>query len=265
MFGAVGSFAIVGGLLDPNSWVYDLELPTPSGQMMRRELGAGLIHVRLNVPTGAPWRGTSPLADAGLSAAALAAIEQRLADESKARVGYLLTYPDGVSDATINGVRGDLQSMAGGVMPVESAGGGFRSGMTDARGQWSVTRFGAQIPESSLAAANDSAARVCAALGVSPKYWTGQGVDQREAGRQLHFSLLQPLAALVSTELSAKLNRPVSLTLEGDGMVDMQQRTRATANLVQAGFTKETAAAMVGLAIPAAPPGKTPELCPLCR
>ena len=142
MFGAVGSFAVVGGLLDPNSWVYDLELPTPSGQMMRRELGAGLIHVRLNAPTGAPWRGTSPLADAGLSAAALAAIEQRLADESKARVGYLLTYPDGVSDATINGVRGDLQSMAGGVMPVESAGGGFRSGMTDARGQWSVTRFG---------------------------------------------------------------------------------------------------------------------------
>ena len=248
LFGPVGSFAVVGGGLNPDGWVYDLDLPTPAGTLRRRELGAGLIHVRYNAPAGAPWRGTAPLADAGLSAAQLANIERRLGEEANTRVGSLLTYPDGSSDATINGVRSDLGVMQGGVMLIETGAAGLRAGLPNASPtDWRKLRLGAEIPESSLELARDAADRVMSALGLSGKYWSGQGVDQREAARQLHHTVLLPMARLVSAELSAKLNRPITLNLDGDGLIELQQRSRSAMNLVQAGMALADALATVGM------------------
>ena len=215
IFGAVGSFAVVGGGLHPDGWVYDLDLPTPAGTLRRRELGAGLVHVRYNAPAGAPWRGTAPLADAGLSAAQLANIERRLGEEANTRVGSLLTYPDGASNTTVDGIRADLGVMQGGVMMSETGAAGLRSGLPGQNStDWRKLRLGAEIPESSLELARDAADRVMAALGLSGKYWSGQGVDQREAARQLHHTVLLPMARLVSAELSAKLNRQITLNLD---------------------------------------------------
>ena len=258
----VAGFAVVGGQTDPNGWVYDLDIPTPSGMFQRRELGAGLIHVRLNAPNNAPWRGVSPVADAGLTSAALANVERRLGQEANARTLLLLLYPDGTTDSTRNGIATDWSNSAGNLAMAGRGGAGYNAGRAAAAPtEWDLKRIGPTIPESSIMLADSTAGRVAAALGVSPQFWAGAGTDMREAGRQLHYATLEPLARLVSAELTAKLGGAVDLELTGDGLVDLQVRARALATLTGAGMSLADAQLTVGLPTPATP-AENPESMP---
>ena len=49
-------------------------------------------------------RGCSPLVNAGLTASMLGRLERRMAQETNARVGHLLTVPDGTSEEQVYGV-----------------------------------------------------------------------------------------------------------------------------------------------------------------
>ena len=83
------------------------------------------------------------------------------------RVGYLLNYPDGTSDTTINGIRGDVGAMRGGVMLAETGGAGFRAGLPGGNpSDWRKTRLGAEIPATSLQARTEAVRDVLGAMRV---------------------------------------------------------------------------------------------------
>ena len=98
-----------------------------------------------------------------------------------------------------------------------------------------------------VALANQSSAKVCAALGVSPAL-IGEGENtgaSREGRRQFQTDVLQPLAGLVSAEATRFFGRTVTVRWPVRSDVLMIQ-AKALDALVKAGYSKTEAARMVG-------------------
>ena len=127
------SHDITGGP-DESSWNYYLELPGPTEPESRRLPSRAVVHVRIGADPAMPWKGISPLENAGLTARILARLKQRTRQETGARVGYLLPLPDGVSDNSVAGLKQDLKTLEGGIALVESTETGHGQGSGAARG-----------------------------------------------------------------------------------------------------------------------------------
>ena len=82
----VSSFDITGGV-DPATWYYRCQLPSPTRHETRILPYASVIHVRVNVDPYQPWVGISALAHAGLSSALIARLEKRMSEEVNSRTG----------------------------------------------------------------------------------------------------------------------------------------------------------------------------------
>ena len=72
---------------------------------------------------------------------------------------------------------------------------------------WMASRFGPNPPESLVRLANDTFARLTAACGASVSLFTdADGTAQREAWWRWHLSSVLPVAGLIETELSARID-----------------------------------------------------------
>ena len=91
------NFDIQGGVRE-SSWRYRVELSGPSRLTSRRLPSTSVVHVRIGSSVQQPWKGVSPLINAGLSASMLGRLERRMSEEVNARVGHLLTVPDGITE-----------------------------------------------------------------------------------------------------------------------------------------------------------------------
>ena len=152
-----GTVETITGGPDPRGWIYQMAFEGPSATETLVRLYSDVVHARINTDPLKPWQGFSSLSLAGVTAALLASVEQRISEEANARVGYLLNYPDGTSDTTINGIRGDVGAMRGGVMLAETGGAGFRAGLPGGNpSDWRKTRLGAEIPATSLQARTEA-------------------------------------------------------------------------------------------------------------
>ena len=81
----------------------------------------------------------------------------------------------------------------------------------------------------------DSFAAVLAACGCSPALFDdSDGTSKREALRQWHMGTVLPLARLIETELSRKLDAPIRLTFDNYAM-DMVSRAQVVQKLAAAG------------------------------
>ena len=85
--------------------------------------------------------------------------------------------------------------------------------------------------------------------GIPPSLVAAQGTGTalRESFRQVLHSLLKPLGALVVEELRAKLHPDAALDFADLRAGDISGISRAAGSLVKAGFTPQSAAAVVGL------------------
>ena len=244
------SFDITGGVLE-SSWRYGMYLPAPSMPEFRRVSSEGVVHVRLGADGATPWRGVSPLVNAGLSADLLAHIEQRTSQEAGARVGNLLPLPEGISDDSLAALRADLAGLNGQTALVESTSSGHGQGRANAPNQdWQIKRLGAMIPEGNALVRRQAGADVCAALGIPAALFVGaDGGTVREAYRQLLVSTLQPMGQLIASELERKLEiTRVGLNFRRIQAADIMARARAYGGLVQAGMEPERAELLSGLA-----------------
>ena len=207
------------------------------------------MHIRMGSSVQEPWRGCSPLLNAGLSAAMLGRLERRLTQEVNARVGHLLMLPDGTSEEQVTALRRDLASIEGGISLVETEAAGHGQGIRSApQVDWQLRRFGANVPESNVALRSDVSHDVLAALGIPAPLFRGtDGVSAREAYRLLLVSTLQPIAELISDELSRKLETTVKITFRRLQAADIQSRARAFGSMIAAGVSEETAMAVSGL------------------
>ena len=244
----VSGYEVSGGVREA-SWRYTVQLAGPSSQVSRRLPSTSVVHIRMGSPISQPWRGVSPLINAGVSATLLGRLEQRMAQEANARVGNLLMLPDGTNDETVDALKRDLAAIEGGIAIVESEAGGHGQGVRSApQIDWGLRRFGANIPESNIGLRQSVALDVIAALGIpAPLYHGTDGVSAREAYRLLLVSTLQPIAELIASELDRKLDRTVEITFRRLQAADIQSRARAFGTMVSSGVDPDTAMEVSGL------------------
>lgn len=102
------------------------------------------------------------------------------------------------------------------------------SAQSQGRNQWGPRRLGANPPAALVELARTASAKVYAACEVNPAVFTdSQGTAAREVYRQVFFDLVAPLGRIVSAELSAKLEGPVTLGWDELRAVDISGRARA--------------------------------------
>ena len=242
------NYDVSGGVRE-SSWRYRVELSGPSRLTSKRLPSTAVVHIRMGSSVQEPWRGCSPLINAGLSASMLGRLERRLAQEVNARVGHLLMLPDGTSDEQVTALRRDLASIEGGISLVETEAAGHGQGMRAApQVDWQLRRFGANVPESNVALRSDVAMDIISAMGIpAPLYHGTDGVSAREAYRLLLVTTLMPIAELITDELSRKLETTVSIGFRRLHAADIQSRARAFGTMVAAGVNEDTAMEVSGL------------------
>ena len=245
------SFDLAGGALI-DSHIYSLELPGPTRNETRMLPSASVVHVKANADAAQPWIGVSPLIRAGFTSTLVARLEQRLSEEARARVGYML--PDGdLSDPQVTQLKADLAAMNGnvGLIPTSNAPhttrGALQNGPT---ADWVPRRFGATIPEGNLTARKDANADIVAALGIPVGMYLGEnsGTAAQENYRQFALTTLGRLGQLVSEELSRKLDTPeLVLRFDRAGASDVVRRATAYGKLKDAGIDPGRAARIAGV------------------
>ena len=241
----------ISGDVRPETWTYMVDLPAPSGMIRTRSIGAeGVIHCRQNQSLAEPWRGQSPLSEAGLSASLLGNLEKRMNEEASGQSGYLLPIPEGLSPAASDRLRSDLGALEGKIKIVETTTGAFGQGRGNSPlADWRPQRLGMDIPQFNVELRRDAASDVLSALGVPSSLMTGAGGTAiRESYRHVLTTTLTPLGKMVSDELSAKLERDISITFPSLNVVDIAQRARAYHVLIQAEMDPVKAETLSGLA-----------------
>ena len=250
----VGSWDIQGGD-DPASWYVRADLFGASASRTVFYPHASFVHCRYAVDPSRPYRGIGPLqwaSDTGILAANL---EKRLGEEAGGAVAHLLAIPsdggDGGADDPLAELKADIRAGKGKTLLLETTAAGFGEGRSAApRKDWEPSRIGANPPQTLPSLRSDAALSVLGACGVPGSLATTQNSDgtaQRESWRRFLHGSVQPLAALVSQELSEKLDVDISLDLSRIGASDISGRARSFGSLVKGGMEIERAAALSGL------------------
>ena len=84
-------------------------------------------------------------------------------------------------------------------------------------------------------------------MGFRPKVLDGDGNAMREARRALFLDVILPLSAVVSQELSLKLDSNITLDFGPSQFRDAQRLSRSLKTFIEAGLSLSQAAALLGI------------------
>ena len=208
-------WAVEGGSLDPDSWVYLLEFSAPNGDTIKRRLpAASVVHLRLGSDPGADWIGQAPWKSAFVILRSFDRTRKgnpgRKPDHQWPGYG---TAPDGATDAQADGMARNLRALKGGRQVVaETTNQGWGQGkLASPRADWTPVKVGMAHDPGNVAMRESVQSSLSAAYGVPAAYLssTSTGPGLREAKRLAFLNKSLPLAALMASELSEKLT-PVS-------------------------------------------------------
>ena len=234
----------IDGNPDPDSWVYKLELSGPSKTISKSVPGSQVVHCRYGASQDTPWQGCSPL-DSSITKQLVGNLEYRIMQESATPTGYLLPLPQ---SANTEELRADLGNIQGGLLTVESTSTNWEGGGRRPANDWEVQRLGAQFDGQQVTLRRDINYTLLASCGLSPIFLNPEGTGAlREAYRIFLHATLSPVAKLVSSELSEKLEQEVTLSFQSLFAADVQGRARAYRSLVDAQMPPGDAAKIVGL------------------
>ena len=246
--GAVAS--VVYGEADPDSWRYQLHLGGPSSAVTRPAGAAEVVNVRLNSDSYRPWEGVAPLARAAATGELYGRLAAQLGDEAAVLVTRIIPMPQG-SNIDRDTLRGALtgKHLPGRVVFPETTSAGGGAGRSSAPlTDWKAMPTGWNAPEAAGKLYADLRHEVCEACGVPGQLVNpaGAGPAAREAWRRFTVGTVEPIARLLEAELTRVLEQPVRIRLWRMAGVDAAGRARAVHVMTEAGFDKETAAAMCG-------------------
>lgn len=217
---------------------YRLSLPEAGGGRTVTALAAEVLHPRIGTDNLTPWIGTAPLRRSSLTGALLHSVEAALSETfENAPIGSLIVpLPDSGSD-DMDTMRSAFRGRRGSTLVVEGVAQATAAGMNPQIGQ-KPDQLSPDLSKSmtaeTLAAAREG---ICMAYGVLPT-WINRaatGPAVREAQRQLAVWTLQPIAALLAEEASAKLGAPVEIdTLRPLQAFDAGGRARALSAIIKA-------------------------------
>lgn len=236
---------ITGG---PDDWQYALTLPGPGNDLQLTAPARQVLHFRVNARQASPWKGRSPLSSLSTTAKLLAGLDLRLSQEAAARVGQLLPIPAAGQGTESDKIRKDMATLSGQTALVPTTASGWGQGAPPPT-DWIARRFGANPPPQLADLRKQATRDVVAACGIPPVLWEGgEGAALREGYRQLLYTTLLPLAAVITAEVRSKLPLPMfSLDFNAIGATDIAGRARAYHSLTDAGMGPDEAKTLAGL------------------
>lgn len=217
---------------------YRLTISEAGGGRAVTALADEVLHITIGTDAVTPWAGSAPLHRANLSASLLHAVESALAGVyTDAPIGsQVVPYPESPEQdrlALANSFRGKR----GRVLLRESVSTTAAGGPTP-QTDWKPSELSPDL-QKTMTAESWQAAResICHAFGVLPALLSAAatGPVVREAQRHLAQWQLQPIAALIASEASAKLGTSISLdTMTPLQAYDAGGRARALSGVMQA-------------------------------
>ena len=248
----------IRGRPNPRTWQYDLQLPAPDGSMDQTLPYAGVIHLKYAVNPDAPHKGIAPASSASIAAKLAARANSKLADELNMPTGGILPM---VKDPNANSAdfENKLAKLKGRLITTKTQ----RAGNADPRAtpgrDWMVNRVGATPPDSLVTLRNDADLAFLAALQIPPELVRGGGGGAvREAHKSVGVNVLQPMGAVIQTELRLKLDSP-DLTIGWESLRsnDISARARSYKGLREAGLSIADASLNTGIVVTEDAPAPT--------
>lgn len=216
---------------------YRLSIPEAGGGRTVTALAAEVLHLRIGADALTPWIGTAPLRRSSLTGAMLHAVESALSEtfENAPLGSQIVPLPDTGADDMAS-MRGAFRGRRGSTLVIEGVAQATAAGMNPQIGQKSdqlSPDLSRSMTAETLAAAREG---ICMAYGVLPslvnRAATGPAV--REAQRQLAIWTLQPIAALLAEEATAKLGAVVEIdTIRPLQAFDAGGRARALSAIIK--------------------------------
>ena len=238
------SWAITGGTAR-STWLYQINRHGPSGMETIVLPASAVAHIQWSFDPARPWIGRGPLANASTTTALSAMLEQRLYEETSAKVGNLLPVPDPENER----LKSILDGLKGKNVLVESTSDNWTLGGPGPRNDYLPRRLGASPPSTLIDLRAQVSETILAAAGV-PVALLGRsdGTLLRESLRQLVHGTIEPAARLVAEELADKIEEP-ALRFDFTALraADVTGRARAMASMVSAGLSVDDAGRIAGL------------------
>jgi len=238
---------------------YRVSVSEAGGGRSLTALAAEVLHLRIGCDVAAPYYGTAPLKRASLTAGLLNALESALAEVFElAPLGTsIVPFPEAPQtdlEAMARGFRGNRgKVLVRESVAVAAAGGPAPS--QDWKPQDVTPDLSKAMTRETLAGARDG---INMAFGILPAMNApaATGPLIREGQRHLAQWVLQPIAAMIGEEATAKLGQPVTLDVmrplqafdTGGRARAMTAIVKAMAEAKAAGVNPQAAAALVGWA-----------------
>lgn len=216
---------------------YRLSIPEAGGGRTVTALAAEVLHLRIGTDALTPWIGTAPLRRSSLTGAMLHAVESALGEtfENAPLGSQIVPLPDSGADDMAT-LRGAFRGRRGSTLVIEGVAQATAAGMNPQIGQ-KPDQLSPDLSRSmtaeTLAAAREG---ILMAYGVLPSLAnrSATGPAVREAQRQLAIWTLQPIAALLAEEASAKLGGLVEIdTIRPLQAFDAGGRARALSAIIK--------------------------------
>lgn len=224
---------------------YRLSISEAGGGTTHTALAAEVLHIRIGSDLVTPWHGSAPLKRANLTAGLLHAVETALSEIfHEAPIGsQIVPMPESTeTDLTVQGR--DFRGKRGRVLLRESVNVSAAGGPAPVA-DWRPSDVTPDLSKATLAE-TWSAARssIAMAFGVLPAMLdqAATGPLIREAQRQLATWTLQPIAALLAEEATAKLGSEVKVdVIRPLQAFDAGSRARTISALIESLATAKAA------------------------
>ena len=244
------SWNISGGA-DPETWLYDVSLSGPTGTHTRVVPADGVVHVRYLPDCRTPWRGMAPWKRAPTLLKLAAEVEAALVREAMLTTRIIVPIPQGIGKAG-DAMKDRLQNGTDQIVLPSTTAAGYGAGKTSApMSDWKVTRMKSEPDEGLVGLCREIPTQVAGLYGIPPVLSSGGGSETqtREAFRRFVLTAIEPIARIVSRELSRVFEVPVDLDLSELAHIDLAGRARAFKAYVGSGLTAADAAKLVGVEV----------------
>lgn len=228
---------------------YRLEYTRPPGVTVHSTYRPSMVlHFRWAIDPQQHWRGIGPYSRAVDASQLAANVEVSLREESTGPRALILPLPAG-EHATAD-LAADIAAAKGGAVMAESTAAGWDAGrQAGSVADWKAQRLGPAPPAEVLQLHRQAFEALLALAGIPPSMGIpnqADGTRLREDYRRFALASVAPVARGIEEEMALK-GRPARLRFEALHAHDIQGRSSALGNLVNAGVELSEARRLTGL------------------